>query len=280
MSGNKLTDILSAASSYRDEGLIKIKDDRILIKVMDPSESGQFACLIPETATYGFEPRGVNSIAVNYELLSDFIPNTDEDVILEYEQYNNVNKLSVRYGESEVRVGTIPQDEVADVQASIPDFDMPVKFVADPDILFEFTSKCNKIGIPDFMISPREGTFYLYGRKDDNEVIERIPWEDFNSYDIDWSKGNIPEDFNNPPNPSETHAVDVILSRELVEAMAFWTDRAMFHIDNHMPIKAVFEDEDGIKVSWLLAPRIPEDKQSGTLPDNVIQERGLEEMTH
>lgn len=280
MSGSKLNDIFNSASQYRDEGILKINEERILIKVMDPSESAQFACLIPKHAMYEFDDRGVRQIAVNYDDLTDFIPSGEVEVEVEYEQFNNVNKLAVRYGGSEVRVPTIVESDVPDVQASMPDFDMPIKITANPEFMLDFIGKCNKIDTDHFMMSPREGIFYLYGRKDDSEVIERIPWEDYIDYDIDWDKGNVPNktDINNPTNPSETHEVDVMLSCDLAGDMMFWTDVAVFHIDNHMPIKAVFEDDEGIKVSWMLAPRLPTDGEVMQLPENVIEQRGLEEM--
>lgn len=280
MSGKTLNNIFESAGQYREEGLLKINDDRILIKVMDSSESAQFACLIPEHAMYEFDDRGVQEIAVNYDTLTDFIPSSDIDVEMEYGQFNKVNKLIVRYGGSEVRVPTITKGDVPDVQTSIPDFDMPVKVTADPDFMLDFIKKCDKIGTDHFMMSPREGLFYLYGRKDDSEVIERIPWEDFVDYDIDWNKGNVPDpsNVNNPTDPSETHEVDVMLSCDLAGAMSFWADMAVFHIDNHLPIKAVFEDDNGIKASWMLAPRLPTDGEVMKLPENVVEQRGLEEM--
>lgn len=280
MSGSKLNNIFSAASQYTDEGLIKIRDDRILIKVMDESQSAQYACLIPDTAMYEFERNGINEIAVNYDNISDFIPSNDVDVELKYGQYKNVNKIAIRHGGSEVRVSTITKEEVADVQADIPDLTPPIKIVSDPDFLFDFISKCKKIGSDSFMISPREGTFYLYGERNDDEIIDRIPYEDFNNYEVNWENGNVPTDsINNPNDPAETHEIDVMLSCDLAEKFTFWTDKAIFSIDNHMPFKAMFEDEDGIKVSWMLAPRIPKDGSPMQLPENVIQQRGLEEMT-
>lgn len=278
MSGEKLNNIFNSASQYRDEGLVKINEEQILIKVMDPSEAAQFACLIPNDAMYEFDNRGVNEIAISYDTLTDFIPSTDDEVKLIYEDFNNVNKLVVMHEGSETRVPTIDKGDVPDVQTSIPTFDMPVEITSEPNFLMDFISKCNTINTDNFMISPREKILYLYSERNDNELIERIPRENFTDYDIDWNKGNVPEDIPNATNPAETHEVDVTLSTELTGDMQFWTDAAVFQIDHHMPFKTVFEDEDGIKVSWMIAPRVPTEGQSMTLPDNVIQQRGLEEM--
>lgn len=280
MSGKKLNNILNAAANYREEGLVKINDQRILIKVMDPSESAQFACQIPKDAMYEFDTQGINEIAVDYKYLADFIPNSDEGVELEYSQYNKINKISVRYGNSEVRVSTITKNDVPDIHVESPSIEA-VKILNEPDFLHEFINKCETIGTDYFMISPRDGIFYLYAEKNDNEVIERIMWEDFNNYDINWDKATIPDesDINNPSDPSETHEIDVMLSCDLVKDMVYWTDSVMFYFDNHMPMKSVFEDDDGIKVSWMLAPRIPRDGEPLQLPDNVMNQRGLQEMT-
>lgn len=276
--GETLLNIFNAANQLDDDGILIFRDDSVLLKMSDPSESLMFASLIPESAMKSYEKGDTDQLGLDFEKFTDIIPNTEDIIQFEFNS-EGMHKIIIRYNDSEYRTRGLDIGGINKPPEKLPTFEYPVIIQHDPDIIYnEFINDCQMVGLKSYIMSPREGMMYLYSRQDDDEVIKRLHWEDFENYQIDWSKGEDKDESNieNALDPNADHGVDTMLSVDLTNDILYWTDTVTTYIDNHMPMKTTFEDEQGIKISWILAPRIPTEGKVSELPDHVIKERGLE----
>jgi len=285
MNGGDMLDILSSVKGTdQNELLLEFKNDRVITKTADPGGNMMVATLIPPESMDEYEQGNLktsdgrsNQLGIHVDRLSNFIEERDKD--LKFTIDDDTHKISYRQEGSELNTRGIIPDAVEGKTNKVPSMDWACEFTGDIEWLFSFWDKLNTIVNTDhWMISPREGAIYVYGYKDDTSMNEYQHWEDFDDYRIDWDIARTPKDVgdhDDARNPSKEHAMDSIFSLDYAKSFNRVQDKATVYLDNHAPIRILFETDNGVKISVILSPRIPASGSSATLPEEVDKNRGL-----
>lgn len=281
MEGKILSNILGSAKEFSDEAAIDFHDDRWMLTLKDDSGSAMFASVVPEEAMDEYNRDGVETVGVNLTELDDFVPGKQTPVELAHTDFRGVNKFVVKEGDTEIRLPAVSLHDIGSRVEEHPSTQSAIQIWAKPDFLEDFISDADKIGAEFFVMSAREGLLYLYAKADDKEVIEKIHWEDFLEYDIDWSKGmKIDEVPDAVPNPTEDRIMEVFLNLDFGKMLNFWEDRIRIDMNHHLPFKTVFQSDSEIKCSYIIAPRIPETGSDTltTIPEEALSDRQTLEL--
>lgn len=278
MNAKELYSVLDSADKYRSEGLFNLTGRGLLCRVHDASNTALYAMFIPEGAMDEWEAGEFPKIGLNFERILDFLPNKDTDVVLEVKEVEgSLYKMIMHVQNREVRIPLLDPETVEGHPDQIPELEHPVHIKNDFDFFSNFISDFKKIGSSStsgaYCASARDGMFYLWGKSDDQEIIERIHWEDFDEYELNWDVAK-PSDVGQP-NPSDDHAVDAFMSADFTADIKTNGDETHIYIGNHYPMKVVSHYESGVRQSWTIPPRIPANDERATLPERVITDRSL-----
>lgn len=272
INGGDLKDVIdSLQGTLNDDAVFKFKEDRILIKSADPGGNMMVAVLIPEDAMDTYDKGNLDKMGFDLETMDNFLASKTKPFSISYDG----DKL--HYAQDGMKLSTrgIEPDYVEGKVDSTPQLDYAVEFEGDVSWIFDFIKRLDStVGTDHWFISPRDGAIYVYGEKDDTSMSDFEHWEDFDDYSIDWSKARIPDDVN-VPDPEEEHVTTNIYSLNYAKNFNKVSDHATVYLDNHGPIRIVFETDAGVKISTILTPRIPSNDGRATLPDGVAEERGL-----
>lgn len=278
MNAKELYSVLNSADKYNSEGLFNLTSRGMLCRVHDASNTALYAMFIPEDAADEWEAGQFPKIGLEFDNLLDFLPNKDQPVVLEVKEVEGrLYKMIMHSGNREVRIPLLDPDTVEGAPDQIPDLDHPVHIKNEFGFFADFISDFKKMGSSSssgaYCTSARDGMFYLWGKNDDQELIERIHWEDFDEYEIDWDKASPSEV--GQSNPSEDHAIDAFMSADFTADISIGGDETHIYLGNHYPMKVVSHFESGVRQSWTIPPRIPAEDERATLPERVITDRSL-----
>lgn len=269
-----MLDIIDAAeSTYQDEGVMVLKDDRWLMKVVDEANVVMFAVRVTKDAVEEYRKTDYDKIGVRFGGLQESIFTKTEPVEMEVKKH----RLHVRQQGYEAKLAMTDPQYVSGVAQKAPNLDWCVEIGGDISFIKDFVKRADKIiGPGAFSISPREHALYLYAEADNESIVKRKPWDEFDDTTINWDQGEAPPD-SGGFNPSEHKACDTILSVDYAKDMEFIRDEGKVFIDNHSPIKILFDTVDGVDSSYFFSPRISnEDKHSSTPNDAVEPEDQVE----
>lgn len=278
INASEFSNVLGSATAYRDEGLFNLENDGILLRVHEYSNTALYATFIPDDAMEEYERGEFNKLGVNLEWLDDFVPSSNETITLEVEQdKSGLERLFIHTSNRTYSTSLIDPGQVSGVPEQIPDIEYPVTVTMDPDDLMDFISDAGKIrGDSDagsFILSARDGLFYLHSSYDDSEVTDRLHWEDFEDYELNFDDAQ-PSD-GSPHNPVEDHIIETFMSINLTNSMEHNTDTVRVQFGHMKPMKIVARSDENILHSYLVPPRIPTDDEKSTLPERVIRNRTI-----
>lgn len=278
----ELYQVLDAAAGYRNEGLINLMQDKILLRMHEEANTALYACLVPESAMIEYSRGEYNRLGVDIEDLKSLIPNREGDTVtLE----RDGAKLLVQAGSREYRIGLIDPDNISGVPEQNPTLDLPITVRGSPEWLLNFTNDAyqNIHGKDDddIYFSCRDGLLYLWSHEktSGNEIADRFHWEDFDDYSIDWSKADkcgVADEEIVKYDPVDDHVVNTMMSSTFIRPIVEFDDaEARVEIGNWGPIKIVYETTEGVKHSWMIPPRIPEESQVSAIPQRIIKDRSV-----
>jgi len=288
MNGGDLEKLLkSVKGTERDECLIEFKEDRVVTKAADAGGSMMVAALIPEDAMEEYEQGNLqtsdgeeNKLGIHVDRLINFIQSSSSNVLFEID--DQTHKITYSQEGAELQTRGIVPDAVEGKTNKVPGMEWSCQFTGDIKWLFDFWDRLdNIVDTSSWMISPRDGAIYVYGERDDTSLSEYQHWEDFDDYNIDWDTARTPSDVGKGSahtgvsDPSEDHGVDSIFSLDYAKSFNRVRDKATVYLDNHAPIRILFETDNGVKISVILSPRIPSSDSRASLPEDVDQNRGL-----
>lgn len=272
----ELKNVLDAANGYRDECILDLRSQGILLRIQDESNSALYSSFIPDDIMDDYDRGEHPRIGIYTEKMYNVLPSTDDVITVELTDRGKIEVVANR----KYTLPPIDPDTVSGVPDKVPDLSLPVQVVSEPDWLMEFISESRSY-IHDgkkggsFFLSANEGIVMLWSKKDDWELEDTLHWEDFNNYDIDWSKATQDSKGSMPINPQEERRIECLLSLDLTKHMKFYSDKVEFSWGNGMPLKAVSESEEGIKHSWIVPPRFPTDSEHNKIPDDVLKKRAV-----
>lgn len=268
--------VKGAKATGRPEAVIWLKDDRWLMKCISKSDVVMFGAAITDKVMDDYERGDMDELGIGLDKMDSFLASRNDDkVTVELiETKAKVHKLELSCGNSGIGIPVIAPEYVEGKAQQAPDIDYCVSFTGDIKFLTNFVKESdNVVGSSSFMISPREGLMYLYSVADDTDNWERKHWEDFDDYSIDWSKGFYEAD--HYKNPEEDHAVDSMLSVDWFKGIELISDEGTVFVDNHAPVKILFDTEEGMKASYFVSPRIAADGEVSRLPNRIVKDRSL-----
>jgi len=276
---DRLYDVFNSLNEYRDELLINMSEKGMVIRVNEMSNTALQAAFIPSESMEVWEVGEFPRIGIDVSRIIDYVSSVNDDTVT-FEIVQSAGKLYKLQLDADNREYKFPMtdpDQVSGVPDQVPDLDTSVKITNDFSFISDFINDYDK-GMGDkkngyMYLSARDGLFYMWTDSDDSEMAERIHWEDFDDYDIDWS--NVDHYEGSPHDESEEHITDCIMSMGYLDSTIVNTDTVNIYLDNHYPMKITSNWECGIKQSWMIPPRFPNDENRITLPERIIKPRSL-----
>lgn len=269
----ELYDILSSASGYHEEAVFKLKEDKILIRVQDESQTALYSSLIPGNVLSEYKKGEHPRIGFYIEETLKALPNDDTSVTVELDG----PRILLSVGSREYRTPNIDPDAVNSEPDTVPKLDLPVEIYLNPDKLLSFIDDAARhVYSSDsgyYFIRAQEGAMYLWSKKDDYEISDYFHWEDFDDYDIDWKNASGMD--NMPGNPIEEKRISAILAIPLTKPISPSNDIVKMEMGHGMPLKMVSESDAGVKHSWIVPPRFPTNSQASEIPERIIKDRNV-----
>lgn len=276
----ELYSILDAASSYNDESVLKLREDGIMQEMVDSSNTAAFASLTPEKA---FETYGVDEevrIGVRVDEMLSILNKNDDIVTMDLDVGQGVHRAIIRVDGREYSIPLIDVDSVSQIPDNIPTLNLPIKIYGEVDWLLDFVTEAQDYiyngSQGNYWISAQEGLLYLFSKRDDYEMNEKVHWEDFDDYEINWSR--LKEDQQQSMgilDPSEKRRAETLMSIDLTKAVGSYGDKTRVEMGHGMPLKVVSQTEEGTKFSWILPPRFPKEGQRNKVPERVFTDRSV-----
>jgi len=264
--------VLKGANSFNEEAVLNLKEQGLMLRVQDSSQTGLYNTLIPSSVMETYEIGEYPRIGIYVDDLYDITPNDDEIVTVELEDY----KIKTSIASRQYYTPNIDPESVASEPEFIPDLEMPITINMNPEKLMDFISEAysyvyNNSDTGDFYIQAQEGTMVLWSKRDDYEFLDDFHWEDFDDYSIDWNKTTTSDGMSG--NPSESKQATSVFSVPLTKSMVLEADTVRLEMGHGMPLKIVYESEAGVKYSWIIPPRFPRDDQPQQIPESIINKR-------
>lgn len=266
-SGDMLSAIEAGESAYVDEGVMVLKESKWMMKTISADKVILAAVLVPEDAVDEYEKGAEDYVGLQFDHFYNFIESKTSSLEIQVDG----REMHLYEGDDHVRLATIDPEAVSSGIPSAPDLTYEVKATGDISSMMSFFNKIKNYNEDaSVMISPRDEGMYMYADGDNWMLDRMVEWDSFDDYNIDWeaNKGN-----ENPHgiNPPEDEGVDVIQGVQNLLDITKPDNEATIYIANHMPTKLLFELDSGIKISYIISPRLSDDDERMTLPDRVIE---------
>lgn len=268
MEGEEIYDIFNSANKLSsDEAVAKFKDNHWLMKAKDGSNTVLFAVMVPRDAMKEYQKRGVDKLGLDFDDITNFTPKKAVETSLEYKD----NRLYAEAGNEQAVLPTIALDSVKYPVEQVPNVDAPVVIKGDYGRIVDAANRIEDVTETDHVfVSVRPNNLYIWGRKDARSMKKVIPLDDFENVNFDWSKAEAKTagDYN----PQEEKGTETIMSIELLKTVRQIGDSATMHLGNHNPMKFVFESDEGVKMSWIITPRIPSQDKTNRIPEEIVED--------
>lgn len=267
MEGREIYNIFDSADKLStDEAVVKFKDDRWLMKGKDGSNTILFAVMVPEDAMKQYQKRGIDRIGARFGPIKDFTPKNSQLCTFEFKD----SKLHATDGDFSAKMPTTAINAVKYPVEKVPSVDAPIVIQGDLDKIMDAVTRIENItGTDHVFISARENNIYVWGKHDASSADKVIPMEEFDNKQVDWSKASDSEiaDYD----AEKDKRTETIMSIELLKSIKQIADEGTFYLGNHNPMKFVFESEAGVKMSWIITPRIPSPDKRSSIPQEIIE---------
>jgi hypothetical protein len=278
--GGVLLDLIEGAQGTgREEGLMKMSKSKWVLKTVSKDDVILFACRVTSDAMKEYSQGGIENLGFRYGALRDAVSSRQDNVLLEFDETSGGSrKLHVVQSGYDAGLTLTNPEYIEGKTDKNPSIDYAVCIEGDLDVFSDFVSRCDSIvGGGWFMVSPRPEGLYMYSEEDNQDLYRKVDWDDFDNVSINWGAGFDPGDVgvghDNAVVPEESKACDTIFSMDWAKDLNYLSDKGRLYLDNHAPMKMVFDMPDGVDATYFFSPRIPTSDSVATLPDSVSDER-------
>lgn len=258
----------SAKTMSHADGLMKLKQDKWDMKVEDGSNAGMFAVRVPREAMSEYTRGDVDMVGIEFDWFTDYLRKDSKEVSVSFDYESH--KLQLSRGNSGVVHPPVDEDYVDGKGRTPPQLNYAVKAHNIHSEIINFAQQAEKITDSDniYLCCSEDGIF-MYSERDSSEYYEHISWDDIDSKSVDWNTGASGD--RTRFDPAEKKMTEVILDVNFIKEIRDVCENSVFFLDNHRPIKCVFSRESGIKLSWIIAPRIVSDHGQFSMPEKIIK---------
>ena len=278
--GGTFLDLLDGAQATgREEGLMKLGPSKWVLKTISENDVVMFACRVTSDAMKSYEQGNVDTLGIRYGAMEDAIPERKENVLIEFAQTKGgSHKLHVAQAGYDAGLTLTDPEYIEGKADQNPSMDHAVTIEGKLDIFSDFIKKAdNIVGSSWIMLSPRPEGLYMYSEHDNQDLSRRVDWDDFDNVSIGWETGYTPEqtglDHDQALNPQRDKGVDSIFSMDWAKSLNYISKKGRIYLDNHAPLKMVFDLPAGVDASYFFSPRIPTQDSLASLPDDVSEDR-------
>lgn len=275
MTSEELHSFIHAGSVFRDQGLLNVRDDGVLLRLLDASGTVVYSSFIPSDAMEEFETGEYSRYGLRMNKIENFIPNNTDDVVVETSLDAASNSFRINDGNRKYDVPMVNPDSVngAAGAESVPDLEHCISITHNfgfiDSFIKDFKSLIDDVKSGALWISARDEGIYLWANKDNSEIKDLYEWDYFSDHSINWDVGNSKE---SPHNPPEDHVAECILNTGFIYSMAIDVDEVEIHLDNAYPMKTVAKWESGMMQSWIIPPLIPDVDKNFKVPERVFEQ--------
>ena len=264
--GGMLTDLAKSAESLgRDDVLLELKDDRLLTMIKGIENTSMFAARIPDKGVEKYERRGEDILGLPANKIIDFSPKKNENVQLTYEDH----KFSLSNGDYTATFNAVNEDYIEGSMDNTIDIEWPIDVTGQFEEVGNFIGKAsNIVGEETFIVGGREDGLYLMSKLDDSELHTRIPWDDFDKTNLDWSHSD---------SSVGDKASDSVFSTEFFKNLYFPSDASggfRMNFGEGCPLRVIAQKSGGVDFVYILTPRVSTESNSRimSIPDRVTQQ--------
>lgn len=272
--GSVLLDAIKGArSTGADEGLLNFKDGYWYMRCGGASGVLMFGARVGMESMNVYQRDGVDKLGIEFSPVENFI--TSRDDIIRFE--SDGSSIILDDGRDKAEIASIVDDYVEGADVDPPNVEHEVQFNSEVGFIGDFISKAEGVvGADWFFMTCREEGLYMYTERDQGRIDRFYKWDDFDEVNFDWEVNNTPpgsaaERKEKYATPVDDHQTDVILSSEMMDSLNDIGDEAQIRVGNHCPIKIIWQPEDGITYSYIVAPRIGGDNSLWTTPEDVYR---------
>jgi len=164
-----LEDTLDPVATLVDECKLRLTDDGLSIRAVDPANVGMADVSLPERAFESYEADG-GVIGINLDRLQDVLSMGDKGDLVHLELNEETRKLHIEIGELSYTLALIDPDSIRK-EPDIPDLDLPA------DVAFEGSELSRAVTAADLVgdhvslsADPGEQTFVVSAEGDTDDV--------------------------------------------------------------------------------------------------------------
>lgn len=261
----------SASAQDSPEFVMDLYDDKWIVMSKDESNVILASVLVPRTAMDEYDRNNYDALAMDTGRLKSFIEDSSSIIEMQLDQ----RRLHIREGGVEAELATLDPENVTGKASQSPKIEHEVKVKGGLNNITDFIRRVEGVlNTGSYYLGAREDGVYLYSRGDNGQMSKRIPWDDLDGHEIDWSINNKPPGKGHVP--QDDHAVDSILSIDFTKSLNTLEGDVKLGIGNHIPLRILYQnvgdsDEDsGMMVNYYQTPRIDEGEGS-TIPQKIIE---------
>jgi len=276
LKGGVLLDAISGARSTGvEEGLLNFKDGYWYMRCGGASGVLMFGTRVGMESMNVYDKEGVDSLGIEFSPFENFI--TSRSDIIRFE--SDGDSIILDDGRDKAQIAGIVDDYVEGADVEPPNVEHEVTFESEVGFIGDFISKSEGVvGSDWFFFTCREEGLYMYTERERGRIDRYYKWDDFDNVELDWEVNNKPPGSaankeEKYATPKTDHQTDVILSSEMMDSLNDIGDEAQIRVGNHCPIKIIWNPDDGITHSYIVAPRIGGDNSLWSTPEEVYRSK-------
>ncbi len=234
--------ITNAIEILADEAKIKIKEDGIYGRMVDPAHVGMIDFKIEKDAFDEYKFESEEEIAFDLEKLSGVLKIASSDDMIEIKYGKEEERLVINIKNIIKRIGLLDASEMPDTK--IPSLELPAEIVAPTEKIYQIIRATE--GISDHIILDGSQDYFEMRAEGDNDSVElKLPKGELISMKCDEKvKSMFPIDY----------------LGDMIKIAKDASPELKIYLGNNYPLKIYFETSGGvIKITYLLAPRIESD---------------------
>jgi proliferating cell nuclear antigen len=242
VSASTLQDALDSVSVLVDECKVRLNEDELSIRAVDPANVGMVDLTLPAAAFESYEADG-GVIGVNLSRLEDIAGMADADDLVHLELDEETRKLHIEMDGLSYTLALIDPDSIRQ-EPDLPDLDLPANVVLEGAQLGRGITAADMVSDHiRLRVDPDAEAFYIEAEGDTDDVDLELDREDL----IDLTAG----------------PADSLFSLDYLKDMnrAIPSDaEVVVELGEEFPVKLHYEFAEGMgDVTFMLAPRIQSD---------------------
>lgn len=234
--------ITDAIEILVDEAKIKIKEDGIYGRMVDPAHVGMIDFKIEKDAFDEYKFESEEEVAFDLEKFSGILKIASSNDMVEIKYGKEEGRLIITVGNITKKIGLLDASEMPDTK--VPSLELPAEIVAPTEQIHQIIRAAE--GISDHIVLEGNRDYFEVRAEGDNDSVElRLKKEDLISIKCEEKvKSMFPIDY----------------LGDMIKIAKDASPEIKINLGNNYPVKLSFELAGGIiKIVYLLAPRIESD---------------------